>query len=65
MRVACEQMSKSNNMVEYFPGYEIMMDDLRDYRYFEQDMIHPNILQETIFGIFLAKIILMILLEYS
>lgn len=42
LRVACEQITKSNNMVEYFPGYEIMMDDLRDYRYFEQDMIHPN-----------------------
>lgn len=26
----------------YFPAYELVMDDLRDYRFFEKDMIHPN-----------------------
>lgn len=26
----------------YFPAYEIMMDDLRDYRFYEKDMLHPN-----------------------
>jgi hypothetical protein len=26
----------------YFPSYEIMMDDLRDYRYYKEDMIHPS-----------------------
>jgi len=26
----------------YFPSYEIMMDDLRDYRYYENDLLHPN-----------------------
>jgi len=26
----------------YFPAYEIMMDDLRDYRFYEADLIHPN-----------------------
>jgi hypothetical protein len=26
----------------YFPSYEIMMDDLRDYRYYSADMLHPN-----------------------
>jgi len=26
----------------YFPAFEIMMDDLRDYRFYEADMIHPN-----------------------
>lgn len=26
----------------YFPAYEIMMDDLRDYRFYEPDMVHPN-----------------------
>jgi len=26
----------------YIPAYEIMMDDLRDYRFYESDMIHPN-----------------------
>lgn len=26
----------------YFPAYEIMMDDLRDYRFYERDMVHPS-----------------------
>lgn len=26
----------------YFPAYEIVMDELRDYRFFAEDMIHPN-----------------------
>lgn len=26
----------------YFPAYEIMMDDLRDYRYYKDDLLHPN-----------------------
>jgi len=26
----------------YFPSYEIMMDELRDYRFYNEDMIHPN-----------------------
>lgn len=26
----------------YFPSYEIMMDDLRDYRFYEPDMVHPS-----------------------
>ncbi|MFO7674477.1 MAG: GSCFA domain-containing protein [Lutibacter sp.] len=27
---------------KYFPSFEIMMDDLRDYRFYSSDMIHPN-----------------------
>lgn len=30
------------NNLAYFPAYEWMMDDLRDYRYYDADMIHPN-----------------------
>lgn len=26
----------------YFPSYEIQLDDLRDYRFFKKDMLHPN-----------------------
>ncbi|QSW90374.1 GSCFA domain-containing protein [Flavobacterium endoglycinae] len=26
----------------YFPSYEIMMDELRDYRFYNEDMLHPN-----------------------
>jgi len=31
-----------NQHVYYFPSYEIMMDDLRDYRFYKDDFIHPN-----------------------
>ena len=27
---------------EYFPSYEIMMDELRDYRFYAKDMLHPS-----------------------
>ncbi|MEC7263106.1 MAG: GSCFA domain-containing protein [Bacteroidota bacterium] len=30
--------------LHYFPAYEIMMDELRDYRFYAQDMVHPNVL---------------------
>lgn len=28
--------------INYFPSYEIMMDELRDYRFYAVDMVHPN-----------------------
>jgi hypothetical protein len=28
--------------VSYFPSYEIMMDELRDYRFYAEDMLHPS-----------------------
>ncbi|RTL11385.1 MAG: GSCFA domain-containing protein [Flavobacteriaceae bacterium] len=28
--------------ITYFPAYEIMMDELRDYRFYAEDMLHPN-----------------------
>ncbi len=28
--------------ISYFPAYEIMMDELRDYRFYGKDMLHPN-----------------------
>lgn len=36
-----EQIS-TKNKVFYFPSYELLMDELRDYRYYEADLIHPN-----------------------
>jgi lysophospholipase L1-like esterase len=32
--------------VDYFPSFEIMMDDLRDYRFYKSDLIHPNEMAE-------------------
>jgi hypothetical protein len=31
-----------NQRLAYFPSYEIMMDELRDYRFYAEDMLHPN-----------------------
>lgn len=31
-----------DKQTHYFPAYEIMMDDLRDYRFYKKDMLHPN-----------------------
>ncbi len=34
-------ISEKNN-IHYFPSFEIMMDDLRDYRFYTSDMLHPS-----------------------
>ena len=34
--------SKHTSPITYFPSYEIMMDELRDYRFYSEDMLHPN-----------------------
>ena len=40
--VAAHQLAKQFDQVSYFPAYELIMDDLRDYRYYKEDMLHPN-----------------------
>lgn len=42
LRSACYEVSKEFNNVHYFPSFEIMMDDLRDYRFYKADMLHPT-----------------------
>jgi lysophospholipase L1-like esterase len=39
---AIHQVVELRNNLHYFPSYEIMMDELRDYRFYAEDMIHPN-----------------------
>ncbi|MCF7568874.1 GSCFA domain-containing protein [Sabulilitoribacter arenilitoris] len=39
---AIYQIINEDNSICYFPSYEIMMDELRDYRFYSVDMIHPN-----------------------
>ena len=34
----------SHSNCTYFPSYEIMMDELRDYRFYAEDMVHPSAL---------------------
>lgn len=41
--LACERVRQSDpSLILYFPSYEIMMDDLRDYRFYASDMVHPS-----------------------
>ncbi|MCK9304999.1 MAG: GSCFA domain-containing protein [Bacteroidales bacterium] len=40
--LAVDMLQKKNENVYYFPAYEIMMDQLRDYRFYAGDMIHPS-----------------------
>ena len=43
LRVAIQEVvSRHRDYCDYFPAYEIMMDDLRDYRFYANDMVHPS-----------------------
>jgi hypothetical protein len=43
LRVAADTLVKKfPDQVSYFPAYEIMIDELRDYRFYQSDMIHPT-----------------------
>ncbi|UXX78749.1 GSCFA domain-containing protein [Reichenbachiella carrageenanivorans] len=44
LRVLCDECQ--NQGAGYFPAYEMMMDDLRDYRFYKTDMIHPSEMAE-------------------
>lgn len=39
---AIHQIISVDQNSTYFPSYEIMMDELRDYRFYKEDMIHPS-----------------------
>lgn len=40
--LAIDELCKLNNTA-YFPSYEIVLDELRDYRFYAEDMVHPNL----------------------
>ena len=42
LRLSAHYLTKELDFVHYFPSYEIMMDDLRDYRFYERDLLHPS-----------------------
>lgn len=42
LRIACHTLQETYDNVSYFPAYEILLDDLRDYRFYKGDMIHPT-----------------------
>jgi lysophospholipase L1-like esterase len=39
---AVHQLVESNKHIHYFPAYELVIDDLRDYRFYAEDLVHPN-----------------------
>jgi len=39
---ALHSVLKPSKKTHYFPSYEIVMDELRDYRFYKEDMVHPN-----------------------
>ena len=41
LNVAIHQLVSRKGLV-YFPSYEMIIDDLRDYRFYKEDMLHPN-----------------------
>ena len=39
---AVAEMESRHEQVFYFPAFELVIDDLRDYRFFAEDLVHPN-----------------------
>lgn len=42
LRLAAEQLTERFKCTAYFPAYEILTDDLRDYRFYADDLTHPS-----------------------
>ena len=42
LRLAVEQLCEQFENAHYFPSFEILIDDLRDYRYYADDLAHPS-----------------------
>ncbi len=40
--LAVDEICKHFGNAHYFPAYEILLDELRDYRFYKEDMIHPT-----------------------
>ena len=42
LRLAVEELVAKHENAHYFPSFEILIDDLRDYRYYAEDLAHPS-----------------------
>ena len=40
--LAVDEVCKTFGNAHYFPAYEILLDELRDYRFYKEDMVHPT-----------------------
>jgi len=68
--LAIDEIIRKTENTFYFPAYEILLDELRDYRFFSEDMIHPssvavNYIWERFSETFFDKITLFLNLEIN
>ena len=42
LHLAIKELREQHENLVYFPSYEIMLDELRDYRFYADDMLHPS-----------------------
>lgn len=42
LRCALFEFLEQHDTCEYFPSYELLLDELRDYRFYDRDLVHPN-----------------------
>lgn len=42
LRAAIYECMQQSPDISYFPAYELVLDDLRDYRFYAEDLLHPN-----------------------
>jgi len=42
LRTSCHAITNRFSDTDYFPAYEILLDDLRDYRFYKNDLLHPT-----------------------
>ena len=42
LRLYSDLLEKNFSNISYYPSYEVFMDELRDYRFYKEDMIHPT-----------------------
>ena len=42
LRLLCHELSSRLDHVSYYPSYEVFIDEMRDYRFYADDLIHPS-----------------------
>ena len=42
LRLFTHRATLQHERVHYFPSYELLLDDLRDYRFYSEDLLHPS-----------------------
>jgi hypothetical protein len=42
LHLYAKHLTEQFDNINYFPAYELVVDELRDYRFFKEDLVHPN-----------------------